>query len=179
MFGYPFRRYEKERVERLNTMSPNMDGSEFSENHSRGASIIGGLFLFFFGLPFTCVPFLMFYGAGLSLDGESLFMGMFSIPFLLAGLFVQGLGLTSIYSGVSGKNMFPNMDEDETNMDQQAREVNATYPSYDELQRQIHSQQDPLAQTPSSENDPEATSEAEELPNGAFWSLPDQGELQD
>tara|TARA_B100001175_G_scaffold219674_1_gene186941 strand:- start:914 stop:1618 length:705 start_codon:yes stop_codon:yes gene_type:complete len=64
----------------------------------RIGQIIGGVFLFFFGLPFTLVPFMILGDmrgpdAGLS---ETIFLTAFSIPFLLAGLLVQFLGLGSI-----------------------------------------------------------------------------------
>ena len=65
---------------------------------NRIGQIIFGLFLFFFGLPFTLVPYMILgdmrgMDAGLS---ESIFLTAFSVPFLLAGLFVQFLGLGSI-----------------------------------------------------------------------------------
>ena len=65
---------------------------------NRGASIIFGLFLFFFGLPFTLVPFMLFSDGVIDINYpfESLFMIAFSVPFLLAGLLVQFLGLGSI-----------------------------------------------------------------------------------
>ena len=65
---------------------------------NRGASIIFGLFLFFFGLPFTLVPFMLFSDGVIDINYpfESLFMIAFSVPFLLAGLLVQFLGLSSI-----------------------------------------------------------------------------------
>ena len=64
----------------------------------RITQIIGGVFLFFFGLPFTLVPFMILGDmrgpdAGLS---ESIFLTAFSIPFLLAGLLVQFMGLATI-----------------------------------------------------------------------------------
>ena len=65
---------------------------------NRIASIIFGLFLFFFGLPFTLVPFMLFSDGVIDINYpfESLFMIAFSVPFLLAGLLVQFLGLSSI-----------------------------------------------------------------------------------
>ena len=65
---------------------------------TRIGQIIFGVFLFFFGLPFTLVPFMILGDmrgpdAGLS---ESIFLTAFSIPFLLAGLLVQFMGLTII-----------------------------------------------------------------------------------
>jgi len=64
----------------------------------RIGSIIGGVFLFFFGLPFTLAPFMILGDmrgpdAGL---GDAIFLTAFSVPFLLAGLLVQFLGLGSI-----------------------------------------------------------------------------------
>ena len=65
---------------------------------NRIGSIIGGVFLFFFGLPFTLVPFMLFSDGVIDINYpfESLFMIAFSVPFLLAGLLVQFLGLGSI-----------------------------------------------------------------------------------
>tara|TARA_Y200000002_G_scaffold28574_1_gene21439 strand:+ start:36 stop:668 length:633 start_codon:yes stop_codon:yes gene_type:complete len=63
----------------------------------RIGQIIGGVFLFFFGLPFTLAPYMIIGDmrgpdAGLF---ETIFLTAFSIPFLLAGLFCQfgGLGV--------------------------------------------------------------------------------------
>ena len=70
----------------------------------RIASMFFGLFLFFFGLPFTLVPFMML-SDGVIDPGypfESLFMIIFSIPFLMAGLLVQFLGLSMISGGLRG-----------------------------------------------------------------------------
>ena len=68
---------------------------------NRIGSVIFGSFLFFFGLPFTLVPFMVLGEQGM-LDPDypfqSLFMVAFTIPFLLAGLFVQFLGLSAIMS---------------------------------------------------------------------------------
>lgn len=65
---------------------------------NRIASIIFGLFLFFFGLPFTLVPFMLFSDGVIDINYpfESLFMIAFSVPFLLAGLLVQFMGLATI-----------------------------------------------------------------------------------
>ena len=65
---------------------------------NRIGSIIFGSFLFFFGLPFTLVPFMLFSDGVIDINYpfESLFMIAFSVPFLLAGLLVQFLGLGSI-----------------------------------------------------------------------------------
>ena len=67
---------------------------------NRSASIIFGLFLFFFGLPFTLVPFMLFSEGVIDINHpfESLFMIAFSVPFLLAGLLVQFLGLSTMMS---------------------------------------------------------------------------------
>ena len=63
-----------------------------------------GLFMFFFGLPFTLVPFLMFSDGAIDINYpfESLFMIAFTIPFLMAGLFVQFMALGLIRAGMSG-----------------------------------------------------------------------------
>ena len=70
----------------------------------RIGSMFFGLFLFFFGLPFTLVPFMMLSDGVIDPDYpfESLFMIVFSIPFLMAGLFVQFFGLKMISGGIRG-----------------------------------------------------------------------------
>ena len=69
-----------------------------SKQNGRITNYIIGAFLFFFGLPFTLVPFMMLSGGVIDPDYpfESLFMIVFSIPFLMAGLFVQLFGLKVI-----------------------------------------------------------------------------------
>lgn len=177
MFGYPSQCHENQRVERLNELSSSMDADEVPGAMPRGGAMFSGLFLFFFGLPFTCVPLLMFYGVESSFDSESIFMCMFSIPFLLAGLFVQMLGIRAIYSGITGKGMLLVNEDDEEETHRSTREISVSYPSYDELQRQIHNDSNAPAQTPATENEGEP--EAEEPGTGAFWSLSDRDETQD
>ena len=72
------------------------------ETVGRIGSMFFGLFLFFFGLPFTLVPFMMLSDGVIDPDYpfESLFMIIFSIPFLMAGLFVQFFGLRVISGGL-------------------------------------------------------------------------------
>ena len=67
----------------------------------RIGSMFFGLFLFFFGLPFTLVPFMILGDGMLDPDYlfESLFMIVFTIPFLMAGLGVQFFGLVMIKAG--------------------------------------------------------------------------------
>ena len=74
------------------------------ETVGRIGSMFFGLFLFFFGLPFTLVPLMMFSWGEIDPDYpfESLFMIIFSIPFLMAGLFVQFFGLRVISGGLRG-----------------------------------------------------------------------------
>ena len=74
------------------------------ETVGRIGSMFFGLFLFFFGLPFTLVPFMMLSDGVIDPDYpfESLFMIVFSIPFLMAGLFVQFFGLKMISGGIRG-----------------------------------------------------------------------------
>ena len=65
--------------------------------------IFGGIFWFSFGLPFTLVPFIMFFEFG-AIDPaypfETLFLIAFSIPFLLCGLAIQIAGLGMIRWGI-------------------------------------------------------------------------------
>ena len=70
----------------------------------RIGSMFFGLFLFFFGLPFTLTPF-MFLSEGVidpDYPFESLFMIAFTIPFLIVGLFIQFFGLSMIWGGLRG-----------------------------------------------------------------------------
>ena len=75
------------------------------ETVGRIGSMFSGLFLFFFGLPFTLTPFLILdWEGGYDPDYpfESLFMIVFTIPFLMAGLLVQFFGLKMISGGIRG-----------------------------------------------------------------------------
>ena len=65
-----------------------------------------GLFLFFFGLPFTLVPLMMLSWGEIDPDYpfESLGMIIFSIPFLMAGLAVNFLGLSIVWGGLVGSS---------------------------------------------------------------------------
>jgi hypothetical protein len=74
------------------------------ETVNRIGSMFFGLFLFFFGLPFTLVPLMMFSWGEIDPDYpfESLLMIIFSIPFLMAGLLVQYFGLKMISGGLGG-----------------------------------------------------------------------------
>ena len=74
------------------------------ETVNRIGSRFFGLFLFFFGLPFTLVPLMMLSWGEIDPDYpfESLFMIVFSIPFLMAGLLVQFLALSMISGGIRG-----------------------------------------------------------------------------
>ena len=74
------------------------------ETVGRIGSMFFGLFLFFFGLPFTLTPFMILSDGVIDPDYpfESLFMIVFTIPFLMAGLFVQFFGLSMIRGGLRG-----------------------------------------------------------------------------
>ena len=74
------------------------------ETVNRIGSMFFGLFLFFFGLPFTLVPLMMLSWGEIDPDYpfESLFMIIFSIPFLMAGLLVQFFALSMIRGGIRG-----------------------------------------------------------------------------
>ena len=65
-------------------------------------SVFFGLFLFFFGLPFTLTPFMILSDGIIDPDYpfESLFMIAFTMPFLIGGLFVQFFGLSMIWRGL-------------------------------------------------------------------------------
>ena len=170
-----------------------MGDSNIPESSSRGGELAGGLFCFFFGLPFTSVPFIFMNDVGFSFDGETLFICMFSIPFLMAGLLVQVLGINSIYGGLTGKvllrrgkmNQFDDEDDDDVDVDvgyhnaTLAHKISDVYPSYEELQRQIHGQKDASAEAPSVNEVPETPPVSADPDTGAFWSLSDQDEPQD
>ena len=74
------------------------------ETMGRIVQMFFGLFLFFFGLPFTLVPLMMLSWGAIDPDYpfESLFMIIFSIPLLMAGLLVQFFGLSMIRGGLRG-----------------------------------------------------------------------------
>ena len=168
-----------------------MGDSNIPESSSRGGELAGGLFFFFFGLPFTSVPFIFMNDVGFSFDGETLFICMFSIPFLMAGLLVQVLGINSIYGGLTGKvlldmgkmNQFDDEDDDDVDVGYHsatlAHKISAPYPSYEELQRQIHGQKDASVEAPSVNEVPETQPVSAAPDTGAFWSLSDQDEPQD
>ena len=96
------------------------------ETVNRIGSVFFGLFLFFFGLPFTLVPLMMLSWGEIDPDYpfESLFMIIFSIPFLMAGLAVNFFGLSMVWGGLVGasdptptpRELPPSTDEeDESN----------------------------------------------------------------
>ena len=64
----------------------------------KAAQFTGGLFFFCFGLPFTLVPFMMFSDGTFRLEDPvfTVFMIAFSLPFLLAGLSLNLMGLGMI-----------------------------------------------------------------------------------
>ena len=74
------------------------------ETMGRIVQMFFGLFLFFFGLPFTLVPLMMLSWGAIdpAYPFESLFLIIFSIPFLMAGLLVQFLALSMISGGIRG-----------------------------------------------------------------------------
>ena len=74
------------------------------ETVNRIGSMFFGLLLFFFGLPFTLVPLMMLSWGEIDPDYpfESLFMIIFSIPFLMAGLAVNFVGLSMLWGGLVG-----------------------------------------------------------------------------
>ncbi len=74
------------------------------ETVNRIGSMFFGLLLFFFGLPFTLVPLMMLSWGAIDPDYpfESLFAIIFSIPFLMAGLAVNFLGLSMLWGGLVG-----------------------------------------------------------------------------
>ena len=86
--------HEEDFKNKKGTMGPKQDG--------RIVDAILGAFFFFFGLPFTLVPLMMLSWGEIDPDYpfESLFMIVFSIPFLMAGLFVQFFGLKIISGGM-------------------------------------------------------------------------------
>jgi len=76
----------------------------------RFAAMFGGTFLFFFGLPFTLVPVLMWgtiFGVGTTGMTEEPFGFLialcFPIPFAMAGLAVQFFGIQAFRVGLKGE----------------------------------------------------------------------------
>ncbi|MGB0832720.1 MAG: hypothetical protein ACPGRV_02880 [Candidatus Thalassarchaeaceae archaeon] len=96
------------------------------ETMGRIVQMFFGLFLFFFGLPFTLAPFMILSDGVIdpAYPFESLFMIVFSIPFLMAGLAVNFFGLSMVWGGLVGasdptptpRELPPSTDEeDESN----------------------------------------------------------------
>ena len=77
-----------------------MDAEDFDMGDSPSARMMGALFGFFlmaFGMPFTFVPLLIFGDVSMELVSfPGLFMVLFTIPFVVAGLFVQFIGFSVI-----------------------------------------------------------------------------------
>ena len=80
---------------------------------NRLGSVFAGLFLFFFGLPFTLVPFMMYNDGVIDPDFPiaSLFMICFVLPFLAGGLLIQYLGLNMMRGGDRGRKEAIQMPE--------------------------------------------------------------------
>lgn len=85
-------------VSKKHLMYASLPLSMAGEDELGEGGIISGLFLFFFGLPFTLVPVLLIPVAVTQIDDlfPSLFMMAFSIPFLMAGIGVQFSGIKMI-----------------------------------------------------------------------------------
>ena len=74
------------------------------ETMGRIVQMFFGLFLFFFGLPFTLAPFMILSDGAIdpAYPFESLFLIIFTIPFLMAGLAVNFFGLSMVWGGLVG-----------------------------------------------------------------------------
>ena len=74
------------------------------ETMGRIVQMFFGLFLFFFGLPFTLAPFMILSDGTIdrAYPFESLFLIIFTIPFLMAGLAVNFFGLSMVWGGLVG-----------------------------------------------------------------------------
>ena len=84
----------------VRTKSSDMEG----DTMGRIMPMFFGLFLFFFGLPFTLTPF-MILGDGVidpAYPFESLFIIVFTIPFLMAGIALNFFGLSIVWGGLVG-----------------------------------------------------------------------------
>lgn len=81
-----------------------MDLNDFDVGDSLSGRITGTLFGFFllaFGMPFTFVPVLIFGDGSIDLlSFGGLFMVLFTLPFVVAGLFVQFIGFSLIRLGI-------------------------------------------------------------------------------
>lgn len=133
-----------------------------------------GFFLLLFGLPFTCVPFFLLW-----VEGFQVGLCLFSIPFLLSGLFVQLLGINGIYAHFTGKFLIEIGGSNSVKTTTSSRTISVPYPTYDELQNQIHAQTNAPVQASTQEDAPEAEMRSKEQESGAFWSISDQNETQD
>ena len=74
------------------------------ETMDRIVPVFFGLFLFFFGLPFTLAPFMILSDGAIDPDYpfESLFVIVFTIPFFMAGLAINFFGLSMVWGGLVG-----------------------------------------------------------------------------
>ena len=74
------------------------------ETMGRIVQMFFGLFLFFFGLPFTLAPFMILSDGTIdpAYPFESLFLIIFTVPFLMAGLAVNFFGLSMVWGGLVG-----------------------------------------------------------------------------
>lgn len=74
------------------------------ETMGRIVQMFFGLFLFFFGLPFTLAPFMILSDGAIdpAYPFESLFLIIFTVPFLMAGLAVNFFGLSMVWGGLVG-----------------------------------------------------------------------------
>ena len=85
-----------------------MDGIEqgtVTPPAERSGAMIFGLFLLAFGMPFTLVPVFIFGDSTIDIFSlPGLFVGLFCIPFVFAGLGVQYLGISMIRLAINPKN---------------------------------------------------------------------------
>ena len=74
------------------------------ETMGRIVQMFFGLFLFFFGLPFTLAPFMILSDGAIdpAYPFESLFLIIFTVPFLMAGLAVNFFGLSMVWGDLVG-----------------------------------------------------------------------------
>ena len=78
----------------------------FHSAQERVGAALSGVFLFFFGFPFTLVPFMILP----EVCGESMMLNIFvlcfSLPFLCAGLLVQTAGCISLIMALFPESKF-------------------------------------------------------------------------
>jgi hypothetical protein len=150
-------------------MGEHTDGDkEFLSGGSRGARIGGGLFGFFFGLPFAFGGVMVLLeGLGVlpGAYGVDLFSICFSLPFRGVGGAMMVGGLVTLVGGITGKDLGVRInrfnitiggsdDDEDEYTDGHERSMGFSYPTRDEILRRIHEPESSVEDTDSADETP-------------------------